>query len=38
MCNPAETVQLVHNKIYELDSGFMTICLGEKSNFQLPAA
>lgn len=35
MCNPAETVQLVHGKIYELDFVFMTICLGEESNFKL---
>lgn len=30
MCNPAETVRLVHSKIYELDAGFMTIRLGEE--------
>lgn len=37
MYNPAETVQLVHSKIYELDFVFMTICLGEESNFKLIA-
>lgn len=34
MCNPAETVQLVHKKIYELDSVFMTIPQGQESIFK----